>query len=362
MSSLLEQIDLPFIIESLIKIAIVFVMGLLSPVSMNWVERRLLAVMQNRLGPNRVGPFGLLQSVADGIKFLFKEDIIPLAVNKWLYVFAPVVAVIPAFMATIVYPLGPAGVELPFISQLIGKPVDLFVTHFNVALLYVLAVTSLGVYGIVLGGWASNSKYSLLGGLRSSAQMISYELALSLSLIAVIIHAGSLDLTKIVEQQATTYWFGLIPKWNIIAIPFAGLFAFIIYLISAIAETNRVPFDLPEAETELVAGFHTEYSSSLKFAMFFMAEYVNMLTVSVLASALFLGGWSGPGVNALPWLGPLYFLFKVLLFMLLYIWLRGTLPRFRYDQLMNFGWKFLLPAALLNLVFAAVLGVMDWHL
>jgi NADH-quinone oxidoreductase subunit H len=353
MSSLLETIDIQFIIESLIKIAIVFVMGLLSPVSMNWVERRLLAVMQNRLGPNRVGPFGLLQSVADGIKFLFKEDIIPLSVNKWLYVFAPVVAVIPAFMATIVYPLGPSGVYLPIIN----RPVDLYVTHFNVALLYVLAVTSLGVYGIVLGGWASNSKYSLLGGLRSSAQMISYELALSLSLIAIIIQAGTLDLVNIVNQQADT-WYGFIPKWNIIALPFAGFFAFIIYLISAIAETNRVPFDLPEAETELVAGFHTEYSSSLKFAMFFMAEYVNMLTVSVLATALFFGGWHGPWVHDYKWLGPLYFLLKVLFFMFLYIWLRATLPRFRYDQLMNFGWKFLLPAALLNLVLAAAIGVL----
>jgi len=347
MSELLQSIDFRFIIEALIKIAIVFVIGLLSPVSMNWVERRALALMQNRLGPNRVGPFGLLQSVADGIKFLFKEDIIPLAVNKWLYIFAPVVAVIPAFMVGIVYPLGPE-VNLPFIG-----PTKLYVTNFNIGLLYVLAMTSLGVYGIVLGGWASNSKYSLLGGLRSSAQMISYELALSLSLITIVLQAGTLDLTEIVKLQSG--WGGF--KWNIFLTP-AGIFAFIIYLISAIAETNRIPFDLPEAETELVAGFHTEYSSSLKFAMFFMAEYVNMLTVSILAAVLFLGGWNGPFVNDFPLLGPLYLFIKVFCFMFLYIWLRGTLPRFRYDQLMNFGWKFLLPAALFNIVFAAVFGIL----
>ncbi len=355
MSSILNSIDFPFIIEALIKIAICFVIGLLSPVSMNYVERRTLAFIQNRLGPNRVGPWGLLQSIADGIKFLFKEDIIPTAANKWLYILAPVVTVIPAFMVTIVYPFGDT-VNLPGIG-----PVKLYVTNFNVALLYVLAMTSLGVYGIVLAGWASNSKYSLLGGLRSSAQMISYELALSLSVIAVVIYAGTLDLTKIVEGQAGT-WLGFIPKWNILGgtslwmLP-VGVFAFFIYLISAIAETNRIPFDLPEAETELVAGFHTEYSSSLKFAMFFMAEYVNMLTVSLLASVLFLGGWRGPFVDSFPLLGPLYLLLKVFFFMFLYIWLRGTLPRFRYDQLMNFGWKILLPAALFNILFASVIGI-----
>ncbi|MBO0719230.1 MAG: NADH-quinone oxidoreductase subunit NuoH [Blastocatellia bacterium] len=348
MEALLQSIDFRYLIETLIKIAIVFVIGLLSPVSMNWIERRALALMQNRLGPNRVGPFGLLQSVADGIKFLFKEDIIPLSVNKWLYILAPVVAVVPAFMVGIVYPFGPAQVNLPFIG-----PTDLFVTHFNIGLLYVLAMTSLGVYGIVLGGWASNSKYSLLGGLRSSAQMISYELALSLSLIAIVMQAGTLDLTKIVEGQGG--WGGF--KWNIFRLWPAGIFAFIIYLISAIAETNRIPFDLPEAETELVAGFHTEYSSSLKFAMFFMAEYVNMLTVSILATVLFLGGWKGPFVDSYPLLGPLWLLIKVFFFMFLYIWLRGTLPRFRYDQLMNFGWKFLLPAAVLNIILATVIGI-----
>ncbi|MEP7342964.1 MAG: NADH-quinone oxidoreductase subunit NuoH [Acidobacteriota bacterium] len=372
MSSLLNSIDFKYVLEILIKVAAVFVLGLLSPVSMNWIERRGLAFIQNRLGPNRTGPFGLLQSVADGIKFAFKEDITPLQANKWLYTMAPVVAVVPAFMATIVYPIGPKDTPIPFggaISSLLNNigaklgfiwnidisTVDLHVTNFNIGLLYVMAVTSMGVYGIVMAGWGSNSKYSLLGGLRSSAQMISYELSLSLSVVAVLISVGTLDLVKIVEQQSG--WGGM--RWNIWGSPLAPaiFIAFFIYIISAIAETNRVPFDLPEAETELVGGFHTEYSSSLKFAMLFMAEYVNMLTVSMLATTLFFGGWNGPGVKAIPILGVLYFFLKIGFFMLLYIWLRGTLPRLRYDQLMNFGWKFLLPVALFNIVLAAVLGV-----
>ena len=340
---------------------------------MVYAERRVLAVIQNRLGPNRVGWQGLLQPFADLIKFIFKEDIIPLAVNKGLYLMAPVVVLVPAMMVLIVYPFGPRSVPLPGGAALsnalnsLGNSmgydwaldltrIDLFVTNFNVGLLYVFALTSLGVYGIVIAGWASNSKYSLLGGLRSSAQMISYELALSLSVVAILIPAGTLDLVKIVEAQGGT-WFGFIPKWNILALFPAGLIAFVVYLISAIAETNRVPFDLPEAETELVAGFHTEYSA-LKFALFFMAEYVNMTTVSVLAATVFLGGWQGPFVSSFPWLGFVWFMAKVFFFLFLYIWLRGTLPRFRYDQLMNFGWKVLLPAALVNIVLAAVIGVL----
>lgn len=361
----IDQQSIQFFVGVLIKVAILFVIGILSPVGMNWVERRALALIQMRLGPNRTGPFGLLQSLADGIKFAFKEDIIPIAANKWLYVFAPVVAVVPAFMATIVYPLGPKNVPIPFASkinevvhsltgiQLSLSTFDMHVTSFNVGVLYVLAVTSFGVYAIAMAGWSSNSKFSLLGGLRSSAQMISYELSLSLALVGVLLQAGSADLVKIVESQHGFY-FGFIPKWY--AFVFQPL-GFLIYLISAIAETNRVPFDLPEAETELVGGFHTEYSSSFKFAMMFMAEYVNMLTVSVLATALFLGGWDGPGVSTFPLLAPLYFLVKVSLFMFLYIWLRGTLPRLRYDQLMNFGWKFLLPAALVNVFISATIAL-----
>jgi len=374
MSELLNSIDFQYVIGALVKIAIFWIFIMLVVAYTVYAERRVLAVIQNRLGPNRVGWQGLLQPFADLLKFIFKEDIIPLAVNKWLYILAPIIVLIPAMMVLIVYPFGPE-VPLPFggaISQTLNdlgarfgmtwninlSTVSLHVTSMNVGLLYVFAMTSLSIYGIVVGGWASNSKYSLLGGLRSSAQMISYELALSLSVIAVLIQAGTLDLAKIVEQQQGTYLY-IIPNWNIFNGPMflPCMIAFSIYLISAIAETNRVPFDLPEAETELVAGFHTEYSS-LKFALFFMAEYVNMMTVSVLATTLFLGGWNGPWVKEIPWLGPVWFLAKVFFFLFLYIWLRGTLPRFRYDQLMNFGWKVLLPAAIFNIVLASVIGVL----
>jgi len=246
-------------------------------------------------------------------------------------------------MSIIVYPFGP-DIHIPFID----KTIPLVIARFDVALLYVLGVTSVGVYGIALAGWSSNNKYSLMGGLRSSAQMISYELALGLGLIGVILQSGTLDLQSIVEQQAGHLG---ISGWNMFWVQPLG---FLIYLIAAIAETNRVPFDLPEAETELVAGFHTEYSA-MKFALFFLAEYVNMFTVSMLATTLFLGGWNGPFVHQLPWLGVFYFLGKVILFLFLYIWLRGTLPRFRFDQLMSFGWKFLVPAAIINIVITATI-------
>ena len=248
-------------------------------------------------------------------------------------------------MPIIVYPFGPT-INIPFIG-----PVALVIARFDIALLYVLGITSVGVYGIALAGWASNSKYSLMGGLRASAQMISYELSLGLSLVGVVLMSGSLDLYEIVQQQSG--WYGM--KWNLWRLPAPQILGFFVYLISAIAETNRVPFDLPEAETELVAGFHTEYSA-LKFALFFMAEYVNMFTVSVLATTLFLGGWSGPFVEQLPILGIFYFLGKISFFLFLYIWLRGTLPRFRFDQLMNFGWKFLLPVAIINVIITATLA------
>jgi NADH-quinone oxidoreductase subunit H len=342
--------NLAWLIEASIKMVVFWLFGTLLVAYSTYAERRVLAVIQNRLGPNRVGPFGLLQPFAELLKFIFKEDIVPLAVNKWLYIAAPAVSLVPAMMVLIVYPYGPE-VTIPILNI----KVSLYVTHMNVGLMYVLALTSLGVYGIVIGGWASNSKYSLLGGLRSSAQMISYELALSLSLVAVILQVGTLDLVKIVEAQSG--WYGM--RWNIFGLLGTGFIAFWIYLISAIAETNRVPFDLPEAETELVAGFHTEYSA-LKFALFFMAEYVNMTTVSMLATVMFLGGWNGPGVAQFPWLGLVYFIGKVFFFLFLYIWLRGTLPRLRYDQLMNFGWKFLLPAALLNILVAAVIALISY--
>lgn len=306
-------------------------------------ERRVLGFIQGRLGPNRVGPGGVLQPFADLLKFIFKEEIIPDKSSKFIYMLAPMIAIVAALMTIVVYPFGPR-ITIPFTDI----SFELVVARFDVALLYVLAVTSVGVYGLALAGWSSNNKYSLMGALRSSAQMISYELSLGMSLVGVILLSGTLDLFSIVEQQGG--FFGL--NWNIIYQPLG----FLIYLISAIAETNRVPFDLPEAETELVAGFHTEYSA-LKFALFFMAEYVNMFTVSMLAATLFLGGWQGPGVAQFPILGVFYFLGKVFFFLFLYIWLRGTLPRFRFDQLMNFGWKFLLPLAIINIIITATVAI-----
>jgi NADH-quinone oxidoreductase subunit H len=308
-------------------------------------ERRILAFIQGRLGPNRVGYGGLLQPFADLLKFILKEDIVPDKSTRFVYFLAPVLAILTALMTMIVYPFGPE-INLPWFG-----PHQLVIARFDVALLYVLGITSVGVYGIALAGWSSNNKYSLMGGLRASSQLISYELSLGLSLIGVVLLSGTLDLYAIVEQQSG--WNGL--QWNIWRPDRVQFFGFLIYLISAIAETNRVPFDLPEAETELVAGFHTEYSA-MKFALFFMAEYVNMLTVSMLATTLFLGGWNGPGVASFPILGVFYFLGKVIFFLFLYIWLRGTLPRFRFDQLMNFGWKFLLPVAILNIIFTATMA------
>lgn len=351
-------------------------------------ERRVLGFIQGRLGPNRVGPGGVLQPFADLLKFIFKEDIIPDKSTRFVYFLAPLIAVTTALLPVVVYPFGP-DVKITIVDGLpnlvsglpvIGQPVAGFLaTHvvpnirsfpltlarLDVGLLYVLGITSVGVYGIALAGWSSNNKYSLMGALRSSAQLISYELALGLALIGVILQTGSLDLYTIVEHQNGHLG---VTGWNIWNFQLIG---FIIYLISAFAETNRVPFDLPEAETELVAGFHTEYSA-LKFALFFMAEYINMFTVSMLATVLFLGGWNGPGVNWLighdykvlgPLLGLAYFFGKVFAFLFFYIWVRGTLPRFRFDQLMNFGWKFLLPVALINIVFTATMqlvGAIDF--
>jgi NADH-quinone oxidoreductase subunit H len=333
------------VVLRLVAITVAFV-GILMIVAYTVLaERRILAFIQGRLGPNRVGPGGLLQPFADLLKFILKEDIVPDKSTRFVYFLAPIVAIVTALMTMIVYPFGPT-VYLPWFGD-----TQLVIARFDVALLYVLGITSVGVYGIALAGWSSNNKYSLMGGLRAASQLISYELSLGLSLIGVVLLSGTLDLYAIVEQQSG--WNGL--QWNIWRPDRFQFFGFLIYLISAIAETNRVPFDLPEAETELVAGFHTEYSA-MKFALFFMAEYVNMLTVSMLATTLFLGGWNGPGVAAFPILGVFYFLGKVVFFLFLYIWLRGTLPRFRFDQLMNFGWKFLLPVAILNIIFTATMA------
>jgi NADH-quinone oxidoreductase subunit H len=328
-----------------IGINVAFVVVLMIVAYTVLAERRVLAFIQGRLGPNRVGYGGLLQPFADLLKFIFKEEITPDKATKFVYFLAPIIAITAALMPIIVYPFGPT-INIPGVGA-----VSLVIARFDVGLLYVLGITSVGVYGIALAGWASNSKYSLMGGLRAAAQMISYELSLGLSLVGVVLMSSTFDLYSIVEQQGG--WYGM--RWNIIrpdGLP--QLLGFIVYLISAIAETNRVPFDLPEAETELVAGFHTEYSA-LKFALFFMAEYVNMFTVSMLATTLFLGGWQGPFVEQVPLLGIVYFLAKVVFFLFLYIWLRGTLPRFRFDQLMNFGWKFLLPVALLNVILTATM-------
>jgi NADH-quinone oxidoreductase subunit H len=342
-------------------------------------ERKVLGWIQGRIGPNRVGPWGLMQPFADLLKFIFKEDLVPDKSTKFVYFLAPIVALTCALMPMVVYPFGPTlsdpmGTLGPWINWALGwipgvgtyvaeavnwlapraVNMPLTISRIDVGVLFVLGITSVGVYGIALAGWSSNSKYSLMGGLRSSAQMISYELAMGAAVLGPVMLAGTLDLGGIIraQQQSVFRWF-IIPQF----------IAFVVFLISAFAETNRVPFDLPEAETELVAGFHTEYSA-LKFALFFMAEYVNMFTVSVMCTVLFLGGWYVPGLSHLfPEGSILYalashivFIGKICLFLFFYIWVRGTLPRFRFDQLMNFGWKFLLPVALLN-VFVTIVVV-----
>ena len=347
-----------FVIISIIKsVAVIFI--LLTAVAYSvWLERKVSAHIQNRWGPTRVGPFGLLQPLADGVKFIFKEDLTQPHVYKTLYIAAPIIAVVFAITSISVVPFG-NWVTIPAISfgplgstDSVHTPLQ--ITDLNIGLLLILGITSMGVYGVALAGWSSNSKYSLLGGLRASAQMVSYEISLGLSLIPVLIRAGTFSLRGIVDSQGGSF-LGFIPRWNIFLLPF-GTLAFFIYLISAYAETNRTPFDLPEAESELVAGYHTEYSA-MKFAMFFMAEYANMVTVACLATLLFLGGWHGPifGPPILQALLPVgWFCLKVFFFMFLYVWVRWTLPRFRYDQLMAFGWKVLLPTAIANLVVTAL--------
>ncbi len=334
-----------FIVVSLFKTVLALVVLLTGVAYSVWLERKVIGHMQNRWGPTRVGPFGLLQPLADGVKFIFKEDLTPPHVYKALYIAAPMISLVCALTSIALVPVGKD-------VTIAGQSVPLQITDVNIGLLIILGITSLGVYGVALSGWSSNSKYSLLGGLRASAQMVSYEIALGLSLIGVLIMSGSLSLREIVDAQSGVFW-GFIPRWNI----FHGqILAFFIYLMAAYAETNRVPFDLPEAETELVAGYHTEYSS-MKFAMFFMAEYANMITVACIATLLFLGGWHGPvfGPPTLQAILPVFwFLAKVFVFIFVYIWVRGTLPRFRYDQLMRFGWRYLLPLAIANIIATAL--------
>ena len=316
----------------IVKVLGIFVMLVLLTLFTIWWERRVVSRMQNRIGPNRVGPQGLLQSLMDGVKLALKEEILPKAAHRAVYWIAPVISATAAFLAFAVIPFGPT-------VSIFGVETPLQLTDFPVSVLYVLAIASIGVYGLVLAGWSSGSTYPLLGGLRSTAQVISYEIAMDLSFVAVFIYAGSMSTSEIVAAQEPI-WFA------VILLP-----SFMIYVTSMVGETNRAPFDLPEAEGEIVGGFHTEYSS-LKFAMFFLAEYINMVTVSALATTLFLGGWRAPWPLSLwesantGWWPMLWWLIKVQLFIFLFIWLRGTLPRLRYDQFMNFGWKVLIPVAL----------------
>src|SRR5215204_3498485 len=352
----------PFVVYT-VAVLIAFQMVLMIVAYTVLAERKVLGWIQGRIGPNRVGPWGILQPFADLLKFIFKEDLVPDKSTKFVYYLAPIVALTCALLPMVVYPFGPPiNIDLTgWLPYGLGdgiKQIPMTIAQIDVGVLYVLGITSVGVYGIALAGWSSNSKYSLMGGLRSSAQMISYELAMGASVLGVVMLAGTLDLNGIIFAQIRSPWYA---RWFIIP-QFIG---FVVFLIAAFAETNRVPFDLPEAETELVAGFHTEYSA-LKFALFFMAEYVNMFTVSVMCTVLFLGGWYVPGLGRLLEPGSIAyalvshvaFIGKICAFLFLYIWVRGTLPRFRFDQLMNFGWKFLLPLALVSIFLTATLIVL----
>jgi NADH-quinone oxidoreductase subunit H len=396
----------PLLVVVLPKVVILLFVLLTALAYLTWFERKVVAHIQSRWGPFRVGPHGLLQPLADGLKFLFKEDVTPAGADKFAYFLAPFLALSLAVTSIAVIPFGPKGLTI------FGQPTPFGITNLNIGLLVLFAITSMGVYGVALAGWSSNSKYPLLGGLRSSAQMISYELALTMSVVGVVLMAGTFNLSELVMSQQGNYWWGL-PRWNVIGWPMPQIVGFLLFFTAAVAETNRAPFDLAEAESELVAGFHTEYSS-FKFAMFFMAEYAAMITVSCLATILFFGGWLSPfpptpafawarfipaaafalgglalaahgiryitifGRIVLPVLGivllglgllfvlpgvidliqgPFWFLLKVGVFLFVYVWVRGTLPRFRYDQLMNFGWKVLLPLSIANVVVTSLLIV-----
>jgi NADH-quinone oxidoreductase subunit H len=397
----------PLIVVVLPKVVILLFVMLTALAYLTWFERKVVAHIQTRWGPYRVGPHGLLQPLADGVKFLFKEDVTPAGADKFAYFLAPFLALSLAITSIAVIPFGPKGLTM------FGQPTPTGITNLNIGLLILFAITSMGVYGVALAGWSSNSKYPLLGGLRSSAQMISYELALTMSVVGVILMAGTFNLSEIVTAQQGFYW-GFVPRWNLIGSPMPQVLGFLLFFVAAVAETNRAPFDLAEAESELVAGFHTEYSS-FKFAMFFMAEYASMITVSCLATILFFGGWLSPfpqtrlfawshfipaaafaaaglvlivhgiryltifGKIVLPVLGtalcgvgvfcgqpgviefiqgPFWFLLKIAVFLFIYVWVRGTLPRFRYDQLMNFGWKVLLPLSIVNVLLTSLLIVL----
>lgn len=330
--------DIFLILEWTVKSIFMIAVLLTGFAYLTFYERKTLARIQVRIGPNRAGPGGWLQPVADGLKLIFKEELIPAQAYKVVFVLAPVITVIPALIILAVVPWGTS-------ITLFGRTIPLYLTDINVGVLYIVSITSISVYGIVLAGWSSNNKYAMLGGLRSSAQMISYELALGLAFIGPILLAGSMSLLDIVEAQK--------PIWFVVYQPVGAL----IFLISVIAEVNRAPFDMPEAEQELTAGYHTEYSG-LKFALFFMAEYIKMIAVSAIAATLFFGGFHGPFVDRIPLLGPLYLFIKIMLLLFVMIWVRATLPRIRYDRLMAFGWKVMLPAALLNVMVTAFVMVL----
>ncbi len=393
----------PILVVVLPKVVVLLFVLLTALAYLTWFERKVVAHIQARWGPYRVGPHGLLQPLADGVKFLFKEDITPAGADKFTYFLAPFLALSLAITSIAVIPFGPKEFTM------FGQKTPLAITNLNIGLLILFAITSMGVYGVALAGWSSNSKYPLLGGLRSSAQMVSYELSLTMSVVGVILMAGTFNLSEIVTSQQGFHW-GFVPRWNLIGSPMPQVLGFLLFFVSAVAETNRSPFDLAEAESELVAGFHTEYAS-FKFAMFFMAEYSSMITVSCLATILFFGGWLSPFPQTPMWAfthyiptatfvvaglalfmhgvryitmfgrfvlpaigvamtalglllsrpgiiefaqGPFWFLLKILIFLFVYVWVRGTLPRFRYDQLMGFGWKMLLPLSILNVVITSL--------
>jgi NADH-quinone oxidoreductase subunit H len=350
-----------FAAASLVKIAMIMAVVLLTVAFLTLAERKVLSWMQDRMGPMEVGPYGILQPVADGLKLFFKEDIIPAGANWLLFSLAPILSLVPALIGFAVIPFGP-NMEI----EIFGVTVKPFIiSDINIGILYILAFTSIGAYGVILGGWASNNKYSLLGGLRAAAQVISYELNVGLAIVGVIILAGSLSMVAIAEKQAGGFW-----HWNIIGmqpgswVPVTQIIGFVVYVISSVAETNRLPFDLAEAESELVAGFMTEYSG-MRFAFFFLAEYANMILVSCIAAILFLGGWQAPypgsilesiGFPSFAWIENVFwFTVKVYFFLFLFFWLRATLPRLRYDQLMRFGWKVMLPLALANVLLTSII-------
>jgi NADH-quinone oxidoreductase subunit H len=342
---MVAAVDWVFWILLVGRVAVVFFALLISVMLAIWIERKVVADMQTRIGPNRAGPFGVLITLADGIKLFFKEGITPITADRPVYVVAPLASMVPALLAFAVIPFG-AGVTL------FDHEVPFQIADLDVGILWILAMSSLAVYGVVLAGWSSGSNYPLLGSIRSSAQMISYEVGMSLGLVAVLLHSGTLKLSEIVALQARHFdvtGLGWLPKWNV----FFQFPAFLIYFTAALAEINRPPFDLPEAETELVAGYHTEYSG-IKFAMFYLAEYTHTITVSAVGITLFFGGWRGPQFDVVPWLWPLvWFLVKLFVAIFVLTWIRATLPRFRYDRLMSFGWKVLIPVGLLWIMVTA---------